>query len=112
MNVVVVPVPDFVDPPVAVTVHVPVAGNPLNSTLPVATLHVGWVIVPTVGAAGTALTVTFLVTLEVQPFSVNVYVITDVPAATEDIIPVLAPMVATDVLEEVQLKVDSSRPFI
>ena len=27
-------------------------GNPFNTTLPVATLHVGCVIVPTVGAAG------------------------------------------------------------
>ena len=36
----------------AVTVHVPVAGSPLNTTLPVETAQVGWVIVPTVGAAG------------------------------------------------------------
>jgi hypothetical protein len=35
-------------------VHVPVAGNPLNATLPVPTLQVGWVIVPTVGAVGVA----------------------------------------------------------
>ena len=34
-------------------VHVPVAGNPFKTTLPVATVHVGWVIVPTVGADGT-----------------------------------------------------------
>jgi len=37
-------------------VHDP-AGKPLNTTLPVDTEHVGWVIVPTVGAAGAALTV-------------------------------------------------------
>ena len=33
-------------------------GKPLNTTLPVETVQVGWVIWPTVGAAGTALTVT------------------------------------------------------
>lgn len=35
-----------------VSVHVPVAGSPLNATLPVATVHVGDVIVPTTGAEG------------------------------------------------------------
>jgi hypothetical protein len=45
-------VPVIVLPPVAVTVQVPVAGNPLNATLPVLTLHVGWVTVPIVGADG------------------------------------------------------------
>ena len=35
-----------------VSVHVPVAGKPDKTTLPVATLQVGWVIVPTVGAVG------------------------------------------------------------
>jgi hypothetical protein len=29
-----------------------VAGKPLNTTLPVATAQVGWVIVPTAGAVG------------------------------------------------------------
>jgi hypothetical protein len=33
-------------------VHVPVAGNPFNTTLPVASAQVGWVMVPTVGAVG------------------------------------------------------------
>ena len=28
------------------------AGNPFNTTDPVATVHVGWVMVPTVGAVG------------------------------------------------------------
>ena len=37
-----------------VKVHVPVAGRPLRTTLPVATEQVGWVIVPTVGADGAA----------------------------------------------------------
>jgi hypothetical protein len=52
-NVAVVPVPVVVVPPgVAVTVHDPVAGNPLSATLPVATAHVGCVAVPTIGAVG------------------------------------------------------------
>ena len=37
-----------------VIVHVPVAGNPFNTTLPVAKAQLGWVIVPTVGAVGVA----------------------------------------------------------
>ena len=37
-----------------VNVQVPVDGNPFNTTLPVATLHVGCVIVPGVGAVGVA----------------------------------------------------------
>ena len=49
----VVPVPVDVTPPgVLVNVQVPVAGKLLNTTLPVAKAHVGWVIVPTVGADG------------------------------------------------------------
>ena len=51
----VVPVPDpviVVTPGVLVSVHVPVAGKPLNTTLPVGTEHVGCVIVPTAGAVG------------------------------------------------------------
>jgi hypothetical protein len=35
-----------------VNVQVPVDGNPFNTTLPVATLHVGCVIVPGVGVVG------------------------------------------------------------
>jgi hypothetical protein len=51
--VVVVPVPVVVVPPgVLVNVQVPVAGKPFNTTLPVATEQVGWLIVPTVGAVG------------------------------------------------------------
>jgi len=53
--VVLVPEPVVVVPPgVLVSVHVPVAGKPLNTTLPVATAHVGCVIVPTTGAVGVA----------------------------------------------------------
>ena len=35
-----------------VRVHVPVAGNPDKTTLPVASAQVGWVMVPTMGAVG------------------------------------------------------------
>ena len=56
--VVVVPDPVVVVPPgVRVSVHVPVPGNPLRTTLPVGTKHVGSVIAPTMGAPGTAFTV-------------------------------------------------------
>jgi hypothetical protein len=52
---VLVPVPVVVVPPgVLVKVQFPVAGKPLNTTLPVATEQVGWVIAPTVGAVGVA----------------------------------------------------------
>ena len=50
-----VPVPVVVVPPgERVRVHVPLAGNPLRITLPVAKTQLGWVIVPTVGAVGVA----------------------------------------------------------
>ena len=50
-----VPVPVVVTPPgVLVNVQVPDDGNPLNTTLPVETLHVGCVMVPTVGGVGVA----------------------------------------------------------
>ena len=42
----------MVPPGVLVSVHVPDAGKPLNTTLPVASAQVGWVMVPTVGAVG------------------------------------------------------------
>ena len=48
---VLVPVPDIFP---GFNVHVPVAGKPLNNTLPVETEQVGWVIVPIVGAVGVA----------------------------------------------------------
>ena len=41
-------------PGVLVTVHVPVVGKPFKITLPVDTAQVGAVIVPTIGAVGTA----------------------------------------------------------
>ena len=44
--------PDPVIPP-GFIVQLP-AGKPFNTTEPVATVHVGWVMVPTVGAVGVA----------------------------------------------------------
>ena len=64
----------------AVKVQDPEAGSPLSTTLPVARAHVGWVIVPTVGAvgvAGCALITTLADAKEVHPaafFTVKVYV--------------------------------------
>jgi hypothetical protein len=59
----VVPVPLIVTlPGKSVKVHVPVAGRPLRATLPVERAQVGWVMVPTTGAAGVsgwALIITF-----------------------------------------------------
>ena len=53
--VMLVPEPEVVTPPgVLVSVQLPEAGNPLNNTLPLETPHVGWVISPTIGAAGVA----------------------------------------------------------
>jgi hypothetical protein len=49
--VLLVPVPDMAP---GLMVHVPVTGKPVNTTLPVATVQVGWVIVPTTGASGEA----------------------------------------------------------
>jgi hypothetical protein len=50
VSVVVVPVP-AIDP--GLIVHVPVAGKPFNTTLPVGAAHdEGWVIVPIIGADG------------------------------------------------------------
>jgi hypothetical protein len=54
-----VPVPVVViEPGDLVKVHVPVAGNPLNTTPPVARAQVGWVIVPTTGVESDELIVT------------------------------------------------------
>lgn len=54
---VLVPVPVvFTSPGYLVKVHVPDEGKPLNSTLPVATSHVGCVTVPISGAEGNAYT--------------------------------------------------------
>jgi hypothetical protein len=51
--VVLVPVPVVVVPPgIRLSVHVPEAGKPDKTTLPVSTVQVGSVTVPTVGMAG------------------------------------------------------------
>lgn len=48
-----VPLPVLItDPGERITVHVPVEGNPLRTTLPVDKAQVGWVIVPARGADG------------------------------------------------------------
>jgi hypothetical protein len=69
--VVVVPVPVVVTPSgVLVNVHVPVAGIPFKITLPVATVQVGWVMVPITGAVGViglALMTTVADAAEVHP---------------------------------------------
>jgi len=74
-----VPVPVVVVPPgVLVRVQLPVEGSPFNTTLPVATEQVGWVIVPIVGAVGDdgwAMTTTLAEACEMQPEElVTVYV--------------------------------------
>lgn len=48
-----VPLPGvFNAPGKSVIIHAPGEGSPLNNTLPEGTASVGWVIVPTTGAAG------------------------------------------------------------
>jgi hypothetical protein len=63
---------------VRINVQVPEAGKPFNTTLPVATAQVGWVIVPTVGAVGDdgwAVITTLAEAGEIQPEElVTVYV--------------------------------------
>jgi len=52
-TVVVVPDPVELAPPgLLLRVQVPVEGNPLRATLPVATKQVGWVMAPVTGAVG------------------------------------------------------------
>jgi hypothetical protein len=69
--VLLVPVPVEVVPPGdLVNVHVPDEGKPFKTALPVAKVHVGCVIVPTVGAVGVggwALITTFVDATEIQP---------------------------------------------
>lgn len=58
MTVVLVPVPVVTTPSGdLVRVHVPAAGRLLSTTLPVVTVHVGWVTVPWTGVEGTSATV-------------------------------------------------------
>ena len=69
--VILVPVPVLVTAPgLRVNVQVPEAGKPFKTTLPVATLQVGCVIVPTegaVGVAGCVLITTLPEAVEVHP---------------------------------------------
>ena len=91
-----VPVPVEVTPPgFLVKVHVPVAGNPLNATLPVETVQVGCVTVPVTGAEGVdgcEVITTLPVEGEIQPeafATVKVYV----PATRPDtVVPVPVPV--------------------
>lgn len=88
------PVPEVVPPGVRVNVHVPDEGNPLSCTDPVDNAQVGWVMVPTVGAAG-ATGCAFITTLEdaaeVHPdalVTVKVYV----PEAARPLIVTVVPL--------------------
>lgn len=60
-----------VPPGLAVTVHEPDEGKPLNATLPVETLQVGCVIVPTTGAVETGFIVGLKLTGQVTPLYVT-----------------------------------------
>lgn len=94
--VVVVPVPVIAP---GLIVHIPVAGNPLSTTLPIGDAHEeGCVIVPTIGAVGAAgalLITTLADSMDIHPASLvtlNVYVpglrlsiVADIP------VPVIAP---------------------
>ena len=46
-----------IPPGFRLNVHAPVEGKPFRTTLPVGSVQVGWVNNPTIGAGGTALTV-------------------------------------------------------
>ena len=53
-----------------VNVHVPIEGKSFNTTLPVKTVQVGWVSVPTEGAVGApvaVVTTTFVEAVDMQP---------------------------------------------
>ena len=114
--VVLVPVPELVEPPgVLVTVQLPVSGNPLNTTLPVATVQVVWVIVPTaggVGVDGLVLMVTLADEGEVHPEEL-VTVKEYVPAASPDIV-ILVPVPEVVVPPGVRVSVqvpDAGKPL-
>jgi hypothetical protein len=95
---------------------VPVAGKPFNITLPVATVHVGWVIVAAtggVGIDGLALITTFADAEEIHPdtlVTVKVYV----PAVSPEIVMVVPDpdvVVPPGVLVNVHAPV-AGKPFI
>jgi len=106
-----VPVPVVITPPgVRVSVHVPVAGRPFSTTLPVETVQVGWVIIPTeggVGIDGLALITTLAEAIEVHPdalVTVKVYVPERI-VVTVVLIPVPEVIVPPGVLVKVQVPV-------
>ena len=80
-------------PGVRTSVHDPVDGNPLRSTLPVDTVHVGGVMNPVTGAVGAdggALITTFADDPDIQLFAL-VTVKVQVPTARPDMV-VLVPL--------------------
>jgi hypothetical protein len=87
--VVLTPVPVIVVPPgVLVNVQIPVAGKPFKIALPVATVHVGCVIIPTVGAVGVVgcvLIITFPDAAEIHPDAL-VTVYENTPAVSPDMV--------------------------
>ena len=112
----------FIPEPVVVTlpglrvkIHVPDAGKPLRTTLPVCKLQVGAVITPTVGAGGglgTALITTLAEAVEVQP-AAFVTVKVKVPVAKpETVVLIPEPVVVT--LPGLRVKVhvpDAGKPL-
>jgi hypothetical protein len=61
---------ELISPGIRVSIHVPEAGSPVRTTLPVVTEQPGWVIVPGTGAVGTgggAFITTEEDAVEVQP---------------------------------------------
>jgi hypothetical protein len=109
----VVPVPVdvvVVDPFDRVNVHVPEDGKPLNATEPVDTAQVGWVIVPTTGAAmvGTALITTLADKADVHPAAfctVNLYVNPAGRLPTVVVAPVPVDVVVVDPFDRVNIHV-------
>jgi len=94
LKIPVVPVPLIVvEPKDSVTVQVPVAGNPLKATLPVAVEHVGWIITPTTGAfgdTGWVLINAFIEANEIHPVelvTVKLYVVPAVKPETVVLVP-------------------------
>jgi hypothetical protein len=71
-------------------------GNPLKATLPVGTVQVGWVMVPTIGAVvvGSALITTLAEATDVQPVAVSVTVKLKVVAGVNNVKVVVDPLPA------------------
>ena len=91
--VVLVVLPVVVTPPgVLVMVQLPL-GKPLNTTLPVGVVQIGWVIAPAMGAVGLAFTVKVL--LVVQPVAVSVKVNVTVPALKPETTPAFVTVAMT-----------------